>query len=188
MLTGRTPNMEALGLANELLGGGFLSRLNTDLREEKGWSYGVSSVVRLPAGPRAFLLSAPVQADRTGDAIRAITADLKAFPATRPASAEEVTRVIEGNIRALPNRFESNNDVLSTILQNQLLGRPDDYYATVASRYRAVDAARFDEMGRGYLQPDGLTFVVVGDARQVRGQLNSLGLPVEIVPAPAPGG
>ncbi|MDR2857655.1 MAG: insulinase family protein [Novosphingobium sp.] len=182
-VTGRTPAMEALDLANEVIGGGFLSRLNMDLREEKGWSYGVSAGVRSPQGPRSFLVGAPVQADRTGDAIRAILADLKAFPNTRPVDPEELNRVTDGNIRALPNRFESNSDVLGAIQQNQLLGRPDDYYAKLASRYRAINAGALDAMARAYLQPDGLIFVVVGDRKLVEPQLKTLGLPVEIAPA-----
>jgi zinc protease len=182
-LTGRAPNMEALDLANEVIGGGFLSRLNMDLREDKAWSYGVSSAVRTPAGPRLFLVAAPVQADKTGDAIRAVIADMKAFPAKKPVDAEELNRVTDGNIRALPNGFETNSDVLGAILQSQLLGRPDDYYATLASRYRAVDAKTIDTMARTYLQPEGLTFVVVGERKQVEPQLKALGLPIEIAPA-----
>jgi zinc protease len=180
--------MEALDLANEVIGGGFLSRLNMNLREDKGWSYGVSSGVNTPAGPRALLVAAPVQADKTGDAIRAIVADMKAFPAAKGVDAEELNRVTDGNIRALPNRFESNGDVLAALQQNQLLGRPDDYYATLASRYRAIDARALDTMARTYLQPDGLTFVIVGDRKQVEPQLAALGMPVEIAPAVAPAG
>jgi predicted Zn-dependent peptidase len=183
-LTGRKPDMEALDLANEVIGGGFLSRLNMDLREEKGWSYGVGSAVRSPAGPRTFLIAAPVQADRTADSIRAMIADMKAFPTAKPVDADELNRVTDGNIRALPNDFETNSDVLGAMLQNELLGRPDNYYATLASRYRAVDAKALDAMAKTYLQPDGLTFVVVGDRKQVEPQLKALGLPVEIAPAP----
>ncbi|MEJ5975281.1 pitrilysin family protein [Novosphingobium sp. PS1R-30] len=182
-LTGRTPDMEALDLANEVIGGGFLSRLNMDLREDKGWSYGVSSGVRSPAGPRALTVGAPVQADKTGAAIQAIIADMKAFPAKKPVDAEELNRVTDGNIRALPNRFESNGDVLGAIQLNQLLGRPDDYYATLASRYRAIDGKAIDATAKTYLQPEGLTFVVVGDRKQVEPQLKRLGLPLEIAPA-----
>lgn len=182
-LTGRTADMEALDLANEVIGGGFLSRLNMDLREDKGWSYGVSSGVRSPTGPRALTVGAPVQADKTGAAIAAIVADMKAFPAKKPVDAEELNRVTDGNIRALPNRFESNGDVLGAIQQNQLLGRPDNYYATLASRWRAIDGKAIDAMAKTYLQPDGLTFVVVGDRKQVEPQLRRLGMPVEIAPA-----
>ena len=179
-VSGQTPDMEALDLANEVLGGGFLSRLNLDLREDKGWSYGVHSAVRSPSGPRSFVVAAPVQADRTGDAIRHILADIKAFPASKPVNAEELTRVTEGNIRALPNRFESNSDVLGALLANELLGRPDDYYETLATRYRTLDAGAIDAAARDYLKPGGLAFVVVGDRKLIAPQLKNLGLPVEI--------
>ncbi|MFO1254498.1 MAG: insulinase family protein [Sphingomonadaceae bacterium] len=69
-VTGRQQGLEALDLANEVLGNGFLSRLNLNLREDKGWSYGVRSAVRSPKGPRSLVLTAPVQADRTGDRSR----------------------------------------------------------------------------------------------------------------------
>lgn len=187
-MTGTTPNMEALDLANEVLGGGFLSRLNSDLREDKGWSYGSYSGVRSPVGPRSFSIAAPVQADRTGDSIKAIVANMKAFPTARPVDAEEYNRATEGNIRALPNRFESNADVLGAIATNDILGRPDDYYATLATRYRALDAKAIDAAAARWLQPDGLTFVVVGDRKLVEPQLRRVGLPVEIAPAPPAGG
>ncbi len=186
-VTGRAPNLEALDLANEVLGGGFLSRLNLDLREDKGWSYGVSSAVRSPLGPRSFALAAPVQADKTGDSIRLLLADIKAFPARKPVNAEELGRVTDGNIRGLPNSFETNAQVLAAIVQNDRLGRPDDYYATLPSRYRAIDAAALDNAARTYLQGEGLTFVVVGDRKLVEPQLKGLGLPVEIAAAPEAG-
>jgi predicted Zn-dependent peptidase len=185
-LTGRTPDTEALGLANEVIGSGFLSRLNLDIREDKGWSYGVSSGVRQPVGPRTFVVTAPVQSDRTGDAIRAMIADMRAFPGTRGVEPAELNRVTDGNIRGLPNDFETNADVLGAILTNRLLGRPDNYYATLPARYRAITAPAIDTAARTYLQPDGLTFVVVGDRKAIAPQLAALGLPVEYRAAPVP--
>ena len=187
-VTGRDANLEPLDLANEVLGGGFLSRLNLDLREDKGWSYGVSSTVRSPLGPRSFALAAPVQADKTGESIRLLLADIKAFPGEKPVNAEELGRVTDGNIRGLPNRFETNAQVLGAIIQNDRLGRPDDYYATLPSRYRAIGAAALNDAARTWLQGEGLTFVVVGDRKLVEPQLNGLGLPVEIAAVPQPGG
>ncbi len=182
-VTGRTPHLEALELANEVLGGGFLSRLNLDLREDKAWSYGVSSAVRSPIGPRSFALAAPVQADRTGDSIRVILANIAAFPGKAPVNAEELNRVTDGNIRGLPNRFETNAQVLGAIVQNERLGRPDDYYATLPTRYRAIDGKALDAAAQTYLNAAGLTFVVVGDRKSVEPQLRKLGLPLEIAPA-----
>jgi len=179
-LTGRTANMEALDLANEVLGNGFLSRLNMDLREDKGWSYGVRSGIRSPRGPRSLVLTAPVQADRTGDSIALMLADMRAFPKTKGVEPTELSRVTDGNIRGLPNEYETNGQVLGAVLNNQLLGRPDDYQASLPTRYRAIDAKAIDAAAAQYLYPDGLVFVVVGDRKLVEPQLKKLDLPIEI--------
>lgn len=178
--TGRQQGMEALDLANEVLGNSFLSRLNLDLREEKGWSYGVRSQVRSPRGQRSLVVSAPVQSDKTGAAITAIRQQMAAFPSRRPVDPVEYNRTTDGNIRGLPNRFETNGQVMGALLANQLLGRPDDYQATLPSRYRAIDTKALDMAARQYLQPEGLVFVVVGDRKTVEPQLKGLGLPVEV--------
>ena len=179
-LTGKDRDQEALELANEVLGDGFLSRLNLDLREDKGWSYGVRSAVSSPVGPRTLSVVAPVQADRTGDSIRLLLDHMSAFPAKKPVNAEELTRVTDGNIRGLPNRFQTNSQVLGAIVANDRLGRPDDYYATLPTRYRALDGAALNRAAQQYLQPAGLVFVVVGDRKVVEPQLKSLPLPLEI--------
>jgi len=187
-VTGRDPDLEALELANEVLGGGFLSRINSNLREEKGWSYGAYSAVNAPQGPRTLTVTAPVQADKTGDAIREILADMRAFPGKKPVDPGELNRVTDGNIRSLPNRFETNQQVLGAIVVNDRLGRADDYYTTLPGRYRAIDATALDTFARRYLQPEGMTFVVVGDRKVVEPQLKPLGLRVDIVPAADVGG
>ncbi len=190
-LTGRDQDKEALDLANEVLGNGFLSRLNMNLREDKGWSYGVRSSVSSPLGQRALIVAAPVQADRTGDSIKLLMTDMGAFPSARGVDAVELARVTDGNVRGLPNRFQTNAQVLGAVVANERLGRPDSYIGTLASRYRAIDAGAIDAMARTYLGKDGLTFVVVGDRKVVEPQLASVGLPVEIatpVDSAAPSG
>jgi predicted Zn-dependent peptidase len=100
----------------------------------------------------------------------------------------ELQRVTEGNIRALPNRFETNSQVLGAIVANDRLGRPADYYATLPDKYRAIDAGALDAAAKTWLQPEGLVFVVVGDRKAVEPQLGKLGIPVEIAPAAEPAG
>jgi predicted Zn-dependent peptidase len=91
--------------------------------------------------------------------------------------------VTEGNIRGLPNRFETNAQVLGAVSQNDWLHRPDNYYATLPTRYRHIDATAINAAAKTFLQPDQLTYVVVGDRKLVEPQLKSLGLPIEIAPA-----
>lgn len=179
--TGRDQGMEPLDLANEVLGNSFLSRLNLDLREDKGWSYGVRSVVRSPQGPRSLIIVAPVQSDKTGASITAIRSTMADFPAKRPVDPEEYNRTTDGNIRGLPNNYETNGQVLGALVSNQQLGRPDDYQAAMPSRYRAIDAKAMDAAAKAHLQSDGLVYIVVGDRKLVEPQLKGLGLPIEVV-------
>ncbi|MDB5690700.1 MAG: hypothetical protein JWL91_2576 [Sphingomonas bacterium] len=169
----------ALVSANDVLGGNFLSRLNTNLREQKGWSYGVSSQVNRVLGKVPYIVSAPVQADSTGPAIAALRDDMRAFLTAKGVTPAELERTINGSVRELPGSFETGSQVLSGMQRNALFHRPDDYYDTLANRYRALTAPQLDAAARAMIDPDKLLWVVVGDAATVRRQLDALKLPVE---------
>src|SRR5690606_18032060 len=127
-------------------------------------------------GPRALTVVSPVQTDRTADAIRVILEEMAAFAGDKGVDPTELQRVTDGNIRGLPNSFQTNSQVLSALLDNQLLGRPDDYQAQLPTIYRRIDAAQIDAAARQYLAPDDLAIVVVGDRSQIDEQLATLGM------------
>lgn len=174
-----------LRTANDVLGGNFLSRLNMDLRETKGWAYGVRSGISTNENNIAFTFSAPVQADRTGDSIRAFQTQLDAFLTAKGVTDEELARTINSSVRELPGSFETSGDVLAGLSNIINLDRPDDYYETLAQKYQALTTAQLDATGRAKIDPKRLIYVVVGDAKKVRPQLDGLGLPVEEMPAPS---
>lgn len=165
--------------ANDVLGQNFLSRMNMDLRETKGWSYGVNGSVQRPEGDMAYIVSAPVQANRTGESITALVAQMKAILTDKPINDEERDRTINGNIRELPGSFETGGAVMSGMQRNVTLGRSDDYYDTLASRYRAMTTSDLNAALKAVIKPDTFLWVVVGDAKIVRPQLEMLGLPIE---------
>ena len=171
----------AVASANDVLGGNFLSRLNMDLREEKGWSYGVSGSLSLNEHAVPYIIVAPVQADKTGAAIAELRQQIGAFLTTNGVTKEELDRTVAKSVNQLPGQFESAESVLGAMMRNDLLGRPDDYYETVAAKYRALDVAGLDRAIRATVDPSKLVWVVVGDAAKVRPQLDKLGLPVEVV-------
>jgi zinc protease len=185
-LMNQTPRDDLLAIkaANEVLGGSFLSRLNIDLRETKGWSYGVGSAIRENEARAYYFLQAPVQADKTGDAIKVLIADTRAFLGEKGTTPGELERTINGFTRSLPGDFETSDAVLGALQRIVWLGRPDDYYATLPARYRALSAAQLDQVARATIDPGKFTFVVVGDAAKIRGQLDATGLPVETVTLP----
>jgi zinc protease len=167
--------------ANEVLGGNFLSRINMDLRETKGWSYGVRSSVGLNVHAVPYLINAPVQADKTGESIRALNDQLSMMLRKKGVSGEELTRLVSNNVDALPGRFETSGAVLGAMMTNDLYRRPDNYYELLADKYRGLTRAGLDQALKAAVDPKGFTWVVVGDAKQVKPQLDKLGIPVEVV-------
>jgi zinc protease len=165
--------------ANEVLGGGINSRLMQDLREKKAWAYGVGTQARMVREVMPWLIYAPVQTDKTGASIRAILDDTRAFLTANGVTPAERERTINSQIRELPGAFETSNELISAMVRNDTFGRPDDYYARLPERYRAMTAASLDQAARAAIDPSKLLWVVVGDAKLVRPQLQDLGLPVE---------
>ncbi|WP_375395670.1 M16 family metallopeptidase [uncultured Sphingomonas sp.] len=181
-----TDDLVPLDQANNVLGGSFLSRLNMDLRETKHWSYGVQGFLNVVQHTVPYLIYAPVQADQTGPSIAAMRGDIASFLGGKGVTPAELTRTVDGAVRALPGRYETAGSVLGAMEGNQIYGRPDDYQATLPARYRALTAPVLDAAAKSAIDPDRITWVVIGDAAKVKPQLDTLGLPVEVVPA-APG-
>ncbi|MFJ6025299.1 M16 family metallopeptidase [Brevundimonas sp. NPDC092305] len=175
-----------LGLttANVVLGTDFLSRINADLRETKGWSYGVRGAVSTLEHRSPYIISAPVQANRTGESIAALLAQYNRFLGAEGVTAAERERTVLGETRALAGSYETSGQILGGLRSNDLYGRPDDYQENLAGRINALTAEQLDAAARANINPNRFVWVIVGDASVVRPQLESLGLPIEVQPAP----
>ena len=176
-----TDDTLVLRAANEVLGGGFLSRLNTNLRETKGWSYGVSSVINDRAERLIFMVYAPVQTDKTGPSITEMRGEMARFLSNAGTTPDESKLATDGSARELPGMFETSGAVLEGVAKIETYKRPDTYYETLPARYKTMTAADLDAAARKIIDPAKLVWVVVGDATKVRPQLDGLGLPVEVV-------
>ena len=174
----------ALDMANDVLGGTFLSRLNMDIREAKGWSYGVNGDFSVSEHAVPYMVSAPVQADRTGDTLAALNTDIQQFLTSNGVTQEERDRTVANSVNRLPGQFETSSSLLGAMMTMDVLDRPDNYYQTLAPRYEAQTTASLDKSIRTTLDPKGFTWIVVGDAAKIRPQLEKLGLPIEVVEAP----
>lgn len=169
----------ALRAANDILGGLFSSRLNMDIREEKSWAYGVASGVGDARDRVSFQLIAPVQADRTGDSIAAMIADVAALTGPKPISTAERDNSVNNSVRSMPGEFESGGALLAAIEKNAVYGRGDDYYAKLVPRLQALSTEELNAAAN-ILSTARFTWVVVGDRKVVEPQLKQLGLPVEV--------
>ena len=176
-----TDDLLELSSANDVLGGNFLGRVNMNLRETKGWSYGAFTMVNQPLGRAAFRVQAPVQSDKTGESIAEIEKEVKAFLTDKGVTAEELDWTTKGSTRELPGSFETTGAVLAGVASITKLGRPDNYYETLAARYSAMTTDSLNKAARDQLGDGGLLYVVVGDAKTVRPQLDKLGMAIETV-------
>ena len=166
--------------ANNALGGNFLARLNMNLRETKGWSYGVRGGPQTYENAVVYTISGGVQADRTGDSLAEMIKETREFLTVKGVTEEELTRNVAAEIGELPGSFETSPAVLGAMQTNALYGRPDNYYETLVERYSAQTRESLDAAARSALDVDDFVWVVVGDAAKVGPQLEALGLPVEV--------
>lgn len=173
--TGVADNL-AIQTMNDLLGGLFTARINMNLREDKGWSYGAYTFLVDAQGQRPWMVYAPVQADKTAASIVALQGEIDSYLNERPASEPELTQVVNYQSRSLPGAFESTDAVLGALMDNARFGRSDDYVATLTARYRALTVAEINSAAQATLKPVALTWVVVGDKAQILPQLAAIGM------------
>jgi zinc protease len=177
------PDVYALSVLNTLLGGAFTSRLNLNLRERNGFTYGVRSRFALRSRPGSFQVSTAVGTDVTAPAVREILAELERLVEGGPTE-EEVVASRDYIAGVFPLRLESAGQVASRIVEQVVFGLPEDYHATYRDRIRAVSPAEAGEAGRRHVRPAEAQVVVVGDAAAVAPALEALAVgPVEVVQA-----
>jgi zinc protease len=177
------PDVYALAVLNTLLGGAFTSRLNLNLREEHGFTYGVRSRFALRSRPGSFQVSTAVGSESTAPAVREILGELERLVEGGPEEVEVVASrdYIAG---VFPLRLESAGQVASRIVEQVVFGLPEDYHATYRDRIRAVTTDEAAEAGRRHVRPAEAQIVVVGDAATVAPALEELAVgPVEVVSA-----
>ena len=171
-----TPNNLDIVAANEAFGGSFSSRLNMNLRETKHWAYGASAFTRDAVGQRPLFLFAPVQSDKTAESIAEILKETREIIGPRPITPDEITKVKALSVRSLPGDFETTASVLSTLAKNALYDRPDDYITTLKQRIDAQQPAAIEAAAKEIYRPDTLTWVVVGDLKQIEKPIRALNI------------
>ncbi len=172
----RTPDFHALLVLNTVLGGQFVSRLNLNLREQKGYTYGVRTAFefRRQAGP--FTLGTSVQTDATVDAVAESLREIADIRGTRPVTMDELTLAQQTLTLGYPRGFESTAQIARALSQLVLHELPDDTFAVFAPRVRAQDTDTVTAAARLHLDPDRLAVVAVGDVARIGDGLGRLGL------------
>jgi predicted Zn-dependent peptidase len=168
-----TPDYFALQVLNTILGGQFQSRLNANIREQKGYSYGVNSGFAYGKGPGAFRAGGSIFSDKTDAALIEFMKELKGIVGEKPITDEELQTAKNALIQGLPARFASVNSTGSSITNLLVQGLPENYYQIYAKSVEAVTKEDLTRVANLYIDLNHLAIVIVGDRSAVEGPLKA---------------
>jgi zinc protease len=147
-----------------------------NLREDKHWSYGARVVFPDARGQRPFFAMAPVQGDKTKEALLETVKEFEHIVGAKPIAADELAKA-KGNLTlTLPGRWETNEAVLRSLFEVVQFGLPLDYYKTYAQRIRAVELPAAQRVASEVIQPARMVYVVVGDRSKIEAGIRELNL------------
>lgn len=168
---------------NWTLGGAFTSRLNLNLREDKGWTYGARASFNRWQAAGMYLLYAKVKADKTRVSLDEMFKELAAMQGAKPTTAEEHAQALGGLLLGFPAEFERMSSVAGRIATLRLDARPVDYYSTWSAKVGAVTLENARAVGKTYTAADDFLVVIAGDRASVEPTLEGLGLKVIVCDA-----
>jgi zinc protease len=177
-----TKDYYALQVMNTMLGGMFQSRLNANIREEKGYSYGVQSSFAFGKGPGAFRAGGDIISAKSDLALVEFMKELRGIVGARPVTDEEIDTARRSLIQALPGSFESVQNVNRALTTLWTQGLPDNYYEQYASNISAIRKEDIVRVARQYIDLDHLAIVIVGDRASIEAPLKATGIaPITLV-------
>ena len=173
------PDYFPLVVMNAVLGGQFVSRLNMNLRERRGYSYGFQSRFDWLRGPSNLLAGGSVETAVTREAIQEILKEFREIRSERPISLSELDAAKAAIIRGYPRGFETPAQIASRLWEMVLFDLPEDYFESFQQRVEAVSLEDARRVARQYLDPDHLMILVVGDRNALEPKLKELNLPLK---------
>jgi zinc protease len=171
-----TADYYALQVMNTMLGGMFQSRLNANIREEKGYSYGVQSSFAYGKGPGAFRAGGDIVSAKSDAALIEFMKELRGIGGTRPITDEELATAKDALIQRLPGTFASVNAVNGAITGLWTQGLPDNYYQQYQSKISDIKKEDLVRVAKQYIDLDHLSIVIVGDRASIEAPLKATGI------------
>ena len=175
-----TPDYPTLQVLNTILGGAFTSRLNTNLRETHGYSYGAVSGFEERISPGAFSARAGVQTDKTAEAVKEFFNEFSGM--LKPIPSEEMDKARNYVALGFPAEFESTGDLAQKLEEQVIHSLPDEYFPSYIRSIVQVTGAGVEKAARQYIQADKFAVVVVGDRKVIEAGIRALNLgPIEVL-------
>ncbi|KQQ87214.1 pitrilysin family protein [Massilia sp. Leaf139] len=156
-------------------GGIATSRLNRNLRLDKHWSYGTNARLSEVRGQRSFITMAPVQTDKTVEAMREVAKEVKGVAGARPLVGAEYESIMRNMTSRLAGRFETLSALESAALASVNLNLPENYWSSYSANLKALTPAQLGQAAGKFVQPDNVVWMVIGDLRKVEAGIRSLG-------------
>jgi zinc protease len=170
------PDYVAFEVMNNAFGGKFASRINLNLREDKGYSYGARAIFIPTRGDGPFLVFAPVQSQSTKESVVEIVKELRELVGSRPITDEELAEAQGNLIKGYPQQFETVGGVAVQLSEMIRYGLSDDEWVRRLESIEKVTAMDATKAVSDRLDPENLLIVVVGDREQIEPGLRELGL------------
>ena len=172
-----SPDFRPLQVMNTVLGGSFSSRINMNLREAHGYTYGAQSQFTFRRAPGPFQVAAGIRTDVTAPAVAEVFKEVLSM-AQKPMTADELQRAKDSMANSLPGAFESSANAVSNFSNVFIYDLGLDYYTSYAEQVNAVTAEQTLAAARKYLVPGSMIVVAVGDKAKIEPQLKKLNLGV----------
>ncbi len=170
-----TPDYYAIQVMNTMLGGMFQSRLNANIREEKGYSYGVNSGFSFGWGPGPFRAGGDVQSAKTDASLIEFMKEFRGIAGSRPITDDELTTTKDALVQRLPGMFASVTSVNGAIASLWTQGLPDNYYQRYGAAISAITKEDVMRVAKQYVDVNHLAIVIVGDRASIEGPLKATG-------------
>jgi predicted Zn-dependent peptidase len=175
-----TPDYFPIQILNTILGGAFSSRLNMNLREKHGYTYGASSAFDMRAKPGPFFAGAGVQTDKTSESLQEFFNELNGI--LQPIPADELARAKNYVSLRYPSAFETTGDISRRLEDALVYHLPDDYFSKYVQNIQGVTAADVQRVAQKYVHPDRVAVMVVGDLKAIEPGIRALNLgPVTVM-------
>ena len=178
MLTPTDPAHYALHMGNTVLGGAFTARINMNLREDKGYTYGARCGLELTRGPEIWSCSASVATNVTAPAFKELRREIEEVLTARPIKDEEISFFRSYRVNSFQGSYETPTSLLDEIVRIRALDLPSDWLERYVPGVEAVGADAANAALQQWLRADRISYVIVGDRARFASELADIGLPI----------
>ncbi len=171
-------DFHAITLANSVLGGQFTARLNSNLREDKGYSYGYLSQVSWGNETSTLIAGGSVQATATKESVEETLKEFTEICSSKLISSEELEDSRDSILRGMPSSFETTNNTLQRLISIPIYNLETNYYSEFVKKIKLVSLEDVHRVVQQHIMPNGLKIVIAGDKTTILPKLSELGLPI----------